>query len=349
MKRGVLAALGAAVLFGLSAPAAKLFVGPGGVAPLLLAGLLYLGSGVGLAFVDLGRRLRGRRAAPLPVGGRGRFAGAVLFGGVIAPALLMTGLRATPSSTASLLLNLEGVFTALIAWLVVREHTDRRIVFGFGLIVAGGVLLGFEPGGGLRVAPGALLVAAACLCWALDNNLTRAVSSADPVRLAAVKGLAAGATNTALALAAGGAGWPSWWTVGGVLVVGFFGYGLSLVLFIIGLRHLGTARNGAWFSAAPFVGAGASWLALGEPVGALALGAALLMAAGLALHARERHAHAHVHEEMVHTHVHDHDEHHQHEHPPGVDPRGPHSHEHAHARLEHAHPHAPDLHHRHAH
>lgn len=355
--KGILAALTAAALFGSSAPAAKLFLtltgGAGSLDPVLLAGLLYLGSGLGLAFVDVGRSIRKVAVAPLPRGGRRRFALAVVVGGVLAPALLMEGLARTSSATASLLLNLEGVLTALVAWIVVREHTDRRMVAGFLAIAAGGVLLSLDPaagrgGVGLFPSPGALLVVAACLGWAIDNNLTQAVSSADPVRLALVKGLVAGAVNTAFALATGAA-LPGAPVVAAIFIVGFLGYGASLVLFVVGLRHLGTARNGAYFSAAPFVGALASFVLLDEPVGAVALGAALLMAAGVAIHLTERHAHEHVHEELVHSHAHTHDEHHQHEHPPGLDARGPHTHEHRHAPMVHAHAHAPDLHHRHEH
>lgn len=354
--KGILAALTAAVLFGASAPAAKLFLthagGARSLAPVLLAGLLYLGSGLGLALVDVGRRARRVAVAPLPRGGRRRFALAVVVGGVLAPALLMEGLARTSSATASLLLNLEGVLTALVAWVVVREHTDRRMVAGFLAIAAGGVLLSLDPlagdGVGLLPSAGALLVVAACLGWAIDNNLTQAVSSADPVRLALVKGLVAGAVSTAFALATGAA-LPGAPVVAAIFVVGFLGYGASLVLFVVGLRHLGTARNGAYFSAAPFVGALLSFVLLGEPVGGVAAVAALLMAMGVAIHLTERHAHEHAHEELVHSHAHTHDEHHQHEHPPGLDARGPHTHEHRHAPLVHAHAHAPDLHHRHEH
>jgi drug/metabolite transporter (DMT)-like permease len=345
--RAIGAALGAALLFGLSAPAAKVLVGDG-TAPLLLAGLLYLGSGFGLLIVDVVQRARRIDVAPIPRDGRGRFALSVVVGGAIAPALLMVGLARTTSSTASLLLNLEGVFTALIAWLVVREHTDRRIVLGFGAIAAGGLVLAFDVGGRFTLSPGAIFVAAACLGWAVDNNLTQAVSSADPVRLGMTKGLVAGAANTALALATG-APLPSWATIAAILVVGFLGYGASVVFFVTALRGLGTARTGAYFSTAPFVGAVASLALLGDSFTTRLVVAGALMAVGTALHVFERHAHEHVHEELVHAHEHVHDEHHQHEHPPGVDPRAPHAHEHRHERLVHTHAHAPDLHHRHAH
>ncbi len=351
-RGGVPAALGAALLFGAGAPAAKALAGEVSSA-LVLAGLLYLGSGLGLAIVHAVQRARGRAVAPLPREGRARFAAAVVVGGVAAPALLMLGLARAPASTASLLLNLEGVLTALVAWTVFREHTHARNVAGFACVAAGAVLLTASPGawGGLRGAglEGGGLIAGACACWALDNNLTRAVSSADPVRVAMIKGLAAGATNTALGLAFAGGALPGARVVAAALVVGFFAYGVSLVLFVVALRHLGTARTGAYFSTAPFAGALLS-LALLHEAPTLALGAAgVLMAAGVALHASERHAHEHVHEPVLHSHAHVHDEHHRHAHPPGVDVGEPHVHEHVHDRLVHAHAHAPDIHHRHDH
>lgn len=362
-SKGILAALAAAVLFGLSAPAAKVFLahaaasggsGDAVLRPLLLAGLLYLGSGLGLTLVDVGRRLRRVPVTPLPSSGRPRFAAAVVVGGVLAPALLMKGLATTSSATASLLLNLEGVFTALVAWIVFREHTDRRMVAGFLAIAVGGVLLSFDPvanpgsAAGGPLSAGAILVVAACAGWAIDNNLMQGVAAADPVRLALVKGLVAGGANTALALLTG-ATLPALPVLAAILVVGFLGYGASLVLFVVGLRHLGTARNGAYFSMAPFVGALVSIVFLDEPLTALGIVAGLFMAAGVAVHLTEVHAHEHVHEELVHSHVHDHDEHHQHEHAPGVDGSAPHTHEHRHERLVHAHAHTPDLHHRHPH
>lgn len=345
--RGVLAALAAAALFGGSAPAAKLLVA--GASPVLVAGLLYLGSGLGLAVVEVVRSVRRAPRAPLPAGGRGPFVLAVAAGGVVAPALWMAGLARTPAGTASLLLNLEGVFTALLAWLVVREHTSRRVVAGFACVAVGGLVLGYDAAAPVGLSWGAVLILGACLAWAADNNLTRAVSSADPVRLALLKGIAAGVVNCTLAVGVLHAAVPAPRVVAALLVTGFLGYGLSLVLFIVGLRHLGTARNGAYFALAPFVGVAASWLLLEERLNAQLLVAAALMLLGLVLHLTEEHSHEHVHEELVHTHEHEHDDHHQHDHPPGIDPRAPHVHEHRHPWLIHTHAHTPDLHHRHAH
>ena len=355
-RAAIPAAVGAAILFGAAAPAAKLLVtaGPGSgsapafALPFLVAGLLYLGSGAGLGVVLAVRRPR----APIPRAGRLRFAVAVAVGGMAGPALLMIGLATTAASTASLLLNLESVLTALIAWTVAREHTQPRIVAGFVAIAAGGVVLSLD-GAALSLSTGALFVVAACACWAVDNNLTQAVSSADPVLLATIKGLAAGATNTALAFVVGHAALPSSSTLLGALVVGFFGYGASLVLFVVALSKLGTARTSAYFSLAPFVGAALSVALLHDTVTTSFVVAGGLMLVGLLLHVTERHGHQHVHEELVHSHEHRHDEHHQHahEHKDGVvvDVSKPHSHEHRHEPLAHAHAHAPDLHHRHEH
>ena len=275
--------------------------------------------------------------------------GAILFGGVLAPVLLLTGLRSTPAAAASLLLNLEGVFTAALAWFVFHENFDRRIALGMALIVAGGGVLSWEPGGSIGVSLGALFVVGACLCWAVDNNLTQKVSGGDPVSIAALKGSVAGIINIAIAVVLGGAKWPPLPAMAAALVIGLVGYGVSLVLFVLALRHLGTARTGAYFSVAPFVGAAVSLVVLKETIGPGLIVAGVLMIAGVWLHLSERHEHEHQHEALAHAHQHVHDEHHQHEHPAGVDPGEPHTHAHEHAPMTHAHPHYPDIHHRHRH
>jgi drug/metabolite transporter (DMT)-like permease len=343
-------ALAAALLFGASTPVAKLLVGD--IAPLLLAGLLYLGSGLGLGGVLVARRLTGRGANASM---RWTFArmdwpwlgAAILFGGVLGPALLMAGLSTTDAASASLLLNVEGVLTAALAWWVFKENADRGVVVGMLAIVAGGVLLSWEPGG-LSFSPGALLVIAACACWAVDNNLTRKVSTNDAVLIACVKGLTAGLVNAALALGTG-ASLPPPTVVATVGVVGFLGYGVSLALFVVGLRTLGAARTGAYFSIAPLFGVVLSLALWPQVPGPTFWGAALLMAAGLWMHLRERHEHVHTHEALEHSHPHRHDLHHQHSHPAGVSPDEPHVHWHRHERLMHKHPHYPDIHHRHEH
>jgi len=260
----------------------------------------------------------------------------------------MLGLLTTPASTASLLLNLEGVFTALLAWFAFKENFDRRVALGMLLIVAGGVILSWQGGEGLTLPLGSLGVAGACLCWGIDNNLTQKVSASDPFQVAVIKGAAAGTVNLLIALALG-AKLPNPALLGGTLLMGFLGYGCSLVLFVLALRHIGTARTGAYFSLAPFVGAGASLVLLREPVGASFLMAAALMGAGIWLHLSERHEHEHTHERLAHSHRHVHDDHHRHAHAEPVDPNEPHTHWHEHEPLTHTHPHYPDIHHRHRH
>ncbi|HEY3112638.1 MAG TPA: DMT family transporter [Gemmatimonadaceae bacterium] len=349
--RGVGLALGAAVLFGASAPFAKVLLN--NASPQLLAGLLYLGSGIGLGIVWLRRRHSAKVARETPLTQRDIpwLAGAIAFGGVIGPLLLMIGLTRTPASAASLLLNLEGVFTALLAWFVFRENFDRRIALGMLAIVVGGVALSW----GGRVSSGALAgplaVAAACLCWGIDNNLTQKVSAGDPVQIAMLKGLAAGSVNTAIAFLLG-VSWPAGLVLVAALGLGFLSYGVSLVFFVLALRHLGTARTGAYFSTAPFVGALLSLIVFREQPTTLLSAAAALMGVGVWLHFSERHEHEHRHAMTEHDHAHVHDEHHQHVHAPSdpavTDPT-PHTHRHRHEPMVHSHPHYPDIHHRHAH
>lgn len=345
-RAGVALALLSAVLFGASTPFAKLLLGAADL--WLMAGLLYLGAGIGLGVVQVSRTALRMPAveAPLRRADVPWLALVVLSGGVAGPLLLMLGLARTDAATASLLLNLEAVATLAIAWTVFREHTDERLVLGAGLILAGAALLSWQ--GRASFDGGAFLVAAACLCWGIDNNLTRKIASADPVQIAMLKGLVAGTVNLALAVA-NGAAVPSPSLLAAIGAVGFLGYGVSLVLFVLSLRFLGASRSGAYFSLAPFVGAALSVLVFGTPAGASLIAAAVLMGAGLWLHLTERHEHEHTHEEMEHEHRHVHDEHHQHTHGPDVPPGEPHSHRHVHVRLRHRHTHYPDPHHRHGH
>ena len=346
---GALFGLLSAALFGASTPFAKLLLGE--IDPWLLAGLLYLGSGLGLAGVHVGRRWLGIAPpeAPLRRADLPWLLAVIVAGGVIGPVLLMLGLGVTPASSAALLLNLEGLATMGIAWAVFRENADGRIVLGALCILGGAALLSWQGAAG-EVGWGALAIVGACLAWGIDNNLTRKLSAADPVQIAMLKGLVAGATNLALALG-GGAGLPAAGPLLGAGVVGFLGYGVSLALFVLALRHLGAARAGAYFSLAPFVGAVLALGLFGEPLTARLAAAAALMGVGLYLHLAERHDHEHAHEELWHEHAHTHDSHHQHGHQHGQDdPAGePHAHAHRHAPMIHRHPHYPDLHHRHTH
>jgi Permeases of the drug/metabolite transporter (DMT) superfamily len=332
------------VLFGAGTPLAKLLLDS--VSPWLLAGLLYTGSGIGLGLYRLVRRMprvRIARAELLPLGG------AVVFGGIAGPVLLMLGLAGMPASGASLLLNAEGAFTAVLAWFVFRENFDRRIALGMIAIVAGAVVLSVPTGASFGSPWPSLAILGACFCWGLDNNLTRKVALNDATWLAAVKGGVAGPVNLILAFALG-AGLPGAVNIAAAMAVGLLAYGVSLVLFIVGMRHVGTARAGAYFSVAPFFGALLA-LVLGEPLTWPVAIAAVLMGIGVWLHLTERHEHEHTHEAITHDHWHVHDEHHQHEHPDGVivAPGVRHKHPHTHEAITHTHEHYPDSHHRHHH
>src|SRR5580700_6074261 len=298
--KGVTVAILAAVLFGASTPFSKWLLGQ--INPLLLAGLLYLGSGVGLAlWIGLQRWLlkAKHQEARLRLKDLPWLAAAILVGGIVAPILLMQGLAVTPASSASLLLNLEGVLTALLAWFVFKENFDQRIMLGMAAILVGGVLLSWQSRPGLGIPWGALGIVGACLGWAIDNNLTRKVSASDPAQVAAIKGLVAGTMNTLLAFVAG-ARLPSLSGVVAAGLLGFLSYGVSLTCFVLALRHIGTARTGAYFSTAPFIGAALSLMILHEQPSFLFWIAGALMVLGIWLHLTEHHVHAHRHEPMTH-------------------------------------------------
>ncbi|MEX3958343.1 DMT family transporter [Trinickia sp. EG282A] len=348
----ILTALVAAALFGAATPLAKALLGS--TSAFMVAGLFYLGSGLGLGIAIVVRRLSVDRTGNKHIDGAGIqkselpwLAGAIVAGGVAGPALLMLGLSTTPAASSSLLLNLEGVLTAVIAWVVFRENVDLQIFLGMIAIVAGGVLLSWQPGGH-GLATGALLIVGACLCWAIDNNLTRRVSTNDAMVIAGLKGLIAGPVNLAIACVAG-AHLPSALAIAAAMLTGFAGYGVSLVLFVVALRHLGTARTGAYFSVAPLFGVVLSLAIWPAWPPALFWIAAGLMAIGVWLHVRERHEHQHTHEPLTHTHRHRHDEHHQHEHDFPYSGDEPHVHPHSHLPITHSHAHFPDIHHRHRH
>ena len=348
MNRGILYGLGSAALFGVSTPLAKVLVGS--VPPLWLAALLYLGAGFGLLVVLAARRLFGsNEPLALPTGKDWRWiGGAIALGGIAGPVALMYGLREMSGASASLLLNLESVLTALLAWFLFKENVDRRIALGMLAIVLGAIVLAAAPGASETSMLGSALVALACLCWALDNNLTRKASASDAVFLASFKGLVAGVVNGGLALLLGIAV-PSIPSIAGAAIVGFLGYGVSLVLFILALRHLGTARTGAYFSVAPFFGALVAVLIGQDTVTWYLASAGALMGLGVWLHVSEHHAHEHRHDPLEHTHSHAHDEHHRHQHTSAWNGQEPHIHPHFHPGLIHSHPHYPDVHHRHAH
>lgn len=342
---GIAAALAAALLFGAGTPLAKQLLLQ--VNPWLLAALLYLGSGLGLWLL---RRIR--RSAPVHLSRTdwGWLAGAIASGGVIAPVLLMQGLAAMPASGAALLLNAEGVFTALLAWFAFKENVNRRVALGMLAIVAGAVVLSWP--GAVRFAGlwPALAVLGACFAWGLDNNFTRKVALTDATFIAMSKGLAAGAPNLVLALSLGAA-WPPASALVSAVLIGFLSYGASLVLFVVALRHLGSARTGAYFSVAPFFGALLAVALLHEPITAQLLAAGMFMAFGVWLHLTEHHHHLHTHEALAHSHehVHDDDPHHIHGHDIPVAPGTRHTHWHRHEPIIHDHNHYPDAHHGHNH
>ncbi len=350
INRGVTLALLSALLFGLSTPAAKALLSE--IHPAILAGLLYGGAGIGVAILRrlarLALPLAGAAEAPLRREDLPWLAGATIAGGVVGPLLLMFGLVRTDAAAASLLLTLEGVATALLAWFVFHENFDRRIALGMASLVAGAIVLSWSGTPTIDSLVGPLAIVGACLAWGIDNNLTRKISLADPLQIVEIKGLVAAPVSLLLGLYVGG-GWPQ---ASAVLIagcVGFIGYGISIALFVHALRHLGTARTGAYFSTAPFLGAVAALLILREPITAQLLAAGALMTFGVWLHLTETHDHEHEHEPMEHSHRHVHDEHHQHAHGPDDPPGEPHTHWHKHSRMRHKHAHMPDMHHTHRH
>jgi len=347
-RAGVHYALLSAALFGVSTPAAKLLVGS--IHPVTLAGLLYCGAGIGVALLRhfLPSVVTGAPEADVSRAELPWLGGAIGAGGVVGPLLLMLGLARTDAATASLLLTLEGAATALIAWFIFHENFDRRIAIGMASVVAGAAVLSWSGAPTFDSIVGPLAIAGACVAWGLDNNLTRKVSLADPLQIAMLKGLIAGPFNLILGVSISREA-PS---LSGVLltgVVGFVGYGVSVALFVVALRDLGTARTGAYFSTAPFIGSAVAVIVLGEPVTTQLLVAGSLMALGVWLHLSEHHEHEHLHEALVHTHSHVHDIHHRHAHKATDPPGEPHTHSHEHKPMRHTHPHVPDMHHVHRH
>jgi drug/metabolite transporter (DMT)-like permease len=341
-RRGLSLCAAAAVLFGLSTPAVSRLAG--GMNPFVLAGLLYLGAALAVApFASVSRPSDEaiRRAAP-------RLTVAVVLGGAVGPVLLAVGLRQIPAVTVALLLNLELVFTAILAAAVFREHLGRRVVAGTGLVVMAGLLLAWS--GDARFRWGALIVAGACLCWAIDNGVTAKLDELAPVHITLAKGLVAGSANLMLGLAFGSA--PSIGRVAAALLIGGFGYGASITLWIAGARELGAARGQLVFAAAPFVGALASWLALGDAVHLREVVSLVIALVGVSFVLRSDHEHRHGHARVEHEHEHGHDDGHHtgRDHDGSGGPTaGRHVHQHRHDPVVHAHPHLPDLHHRHDH
>jgi drug/metabolite transporter (DMT)-like permease len=344
-----LLALLAALLFGASAPLSKLLLGS--VEPVILAALLYLGSGLGTLILRTLFRFRQSAAieAPLRKKDLPWLAGAVIAGGIAAPIFLLAGLNHTPAATASLLLNFEGAATALIALFIFREAVGKRIAIAVGLVTLAVILLTWNVGGSFGFSTGALAVVGATVLWGFDNNFTRNISASDPLLIVMIKGLTAGTFNLILSNILG-EGLPNLTVVLLALLLGSLSYGVSIALFIFAMRGLGAARTSALFGTAPFAGAILSVFLLGERPEGLFIPAFLIMVLGAWLLFTEYHEHPHVHFALQHEHSHAHDDdHHDHLHHQDENIDGAHSHLHDHNPLKHAHKHAPDLHHRHDH
>lgn len=349
-KTGVLSALAAAFLFGVTTPVAKVLLTDAG--PVILAGLLYLGTGIVLLIYrkaapylsSFHRRSESKlNRAELPY-----LAGAVVTGGILAPILLMTGLSSLPAGTASLMLNGELVITLLLAVLLFHEPVDKRMITAILLVLAGGVLISWDPDAASGFSYGAALVLLACIAWAIDNNLTRKIADKDPTIIVMVKGLSAGVVTVLIGFFIGES-LPISSVIPVILIVGAAGYGLSLLLFIYGLRSLGTTRTVSLFATAPFIGLITAPGITGEIPGIMVIVAGILMAGGVLLIVTESHSHLHIHRMVTHDHRHSHeDDHHDHIHD-GECACDTHAHAHIHEVIEHDHPHTPDTHHFHEH
>ena len=330
----------AAVLFGASTPAASVIAED--MEPLALAGLLYLGAALAVSPWWVVSRPAGAALRR----DRWRLAVAIVAGGALGPALLTAALVDTPAATASLLLNMELVFTIVLAATLFREQLGRNMVVAAALVTVAGVMLVWQPGATVSVH--ALLIVAACACWGVDNSVTSRIDQVSPAHVTFLKGIVAGSVNLLLALVISGLGGVSTWSVLGALAVGALGYGASITLWVAGAQRLGAARGQVIFASAPFVGAVIAWAVLSDPVERLQVLAMAVAFVGVAFALRSAHGHSHRHQPLVHTHHHDHlDEHHAHHHDDGF--TGRHTHVHEHAVLVHSHPHVPDLHHLHDH
>lgn len=336
----ILQALVAALFFGASAPIAKLLLGD--VPPVLMAAFLYIGSGTGISLIKLYQRLtRNQREAGIRRPNVGWLAGAIISGGILAPILLMVSLKNTPASTASLLLNFEGVGTTLIALIFFRESISRRALAAIFMITLASIFLSTDFSSGLGLSLGALGVILACVLWGVDNNFTRNISAKDPLTIVAWKGLVAGSFSLLLGRVLGQQ-LPVLTTILRILLLGFISYGLSTMLFIYSMRGLGAARTSALYGTAPLAGMLLSIIIFRDPITLPFALAAVLMMVGAYWLANEEHAHFHIHMPVVHEHRHSHDEFHIHD-----GHAEAHSHEHEHPHTEHEHGHMPDIHHRH--
>ncbi len=348
-RQGVLFGLAAALLFGISPPFAKLLLPESG--PVLTAGLLYLGAGLGFLFLEMTCRLwlhLGMGEAPVRPADAGLVTGVIITGGMLGPFLMLWGLERLSGVVTSLLLNLEAPFTILVAVLVFREHLTRLEVGGVAVIVLAAGILTYRPGAIRADVFGILAVLGACLCWAVDNNLSQRLSLRDPLAVTRIKTLGAGLGMLGLA-AITGQRWPPFTITLAALLLGLVSYGISLILDMRALRLLGAAREAGFFATAPFIGALVAVPVLGERWGAHEAASSVLMITGVAVLLRAHHTHSHRHEAVEHDHIHHHEEHHDHRHDEEAVLQEPHAHPHRHLPLAHDHPHVSELHHRHDH
>lgn len=346
MYSGQFLAILSAALFGISPVLCKLVIGE--MSPALLAGLLYLGSGIGLQILLL---FQGKNSVEefrrLPDKKRLALFGSVVSGGIVAPLFLAYGIKFGTASEVSLLLNFETVATTLIAWLVFKEQVGFRVWSGKAFILFGSFLVIIKSEGALTFSIAGLMIILACFFWGIDNNLTRDIEDMSATVLASIKGLFAGTFNIVLA-AIFFTGTATPFQVTGTLLVGAVSYGFSLVCFIEALRRIGSSRTSTYFAIGPFIGTFLAFIVLGERPQMIFWVAALCMFAGIFFLYREMHSHLHKHTMLSHSHSHIHDEHHQHEHA-DTSISEPHEHQHIHEPIIHSHVHWPDIHHRHRH
>lgn len=348
-RQGAFFGLAAAVLFGMSPPIAKLLLPERG--PIVTAGLLYLGAGAGLLLFELTARSwlkSGRAEAQVRRADVGLLAGVIVAGGMLGPYLMLYGLGRLSGVLTSLLLNLEAPFTVMVAVLAFREHLVRLELAGIAAIVGAAVILTYQPGEFQADVAGILAVTGACLCWAVDNNVSQRLSLRDPVVVTRIKTLGAGLGMLGLAVVTGQQ-LPPLQVVLATFVLGLFSYGISLLLDMRALRLLGAAREAGFFATAPFIGAVVAVPVLGERWGIEDAVAAVVMMVGVALLLHGHHSHKHTHAEVEHDHLHHHDDHHKHRHDDISVEHEPHAHPHRHLSLTHDHPHLSELHHRHEH
>lgn len=341
--------LGAAAFFGLGLPLAKLLLPE--TTPILLAGLLYCGAGLGLLLFErmfyMGS-LASKLEAKVGSSDRWLLAGIIIAGGIVGPTFMLWGLNRTTGVLGSLLLNLEAPFTIVLAVTLFREHLGGVEAMGAFLIILAAVFLHYRPDELRMDTWGFLAIACACFAWALDNNLSQRVSFRDPIVVTRIKALGAGICTLIIALSAGQT-LPRLSIIMAALLLGFFSYGMSLVLDMQALRLHGAAREAGYFATAPFIGAAAAVLILGEHWGLSETVATIIMGMGVLLLVQAHHSHPHLHEEVEHEHIHVHTDHHDHPHEKIQEIREPHAHTHRHLPLAHDHPHVSEAHHRHEH